>query len=1240
MKKWIAANKWWLLTAAWIYTLSFVFNHYWSKSSSYESVTKSFSQRLDRQLNDFQSFCSDTATIRRLAAFQIDSTPRFSGDKDVYYYLFSDSPEGMVLRYWSSASVVPAPDDVPYHDTVKLINYRNGIYVLASHWLPNNLLTAVQLTLVKQEYYVENKSLKTEYAGFPDLENHVDISETETAYPVKTGKDQTLFYLKPIGGTGIFVFNWISLSLQVITTVLLMIFFYRVGLGFAQSGRILLAVAWMVIAVLLIRLSIGYINFPVNVGHLNLFNPVKQNGDWFFPSLGALLLNLLGSIWLIFFSLRTRSIWQPKLEKLPLTSKKWIAATAILSLLLITFFLSQLIMRIVLQPDISFDVSNFFSLGSTTVCAIICIYFLCVLHYRLMHMSNQFFMRVWPAKAYLKYLIAAVIGLLLLTLFIQIVQATILVIVLLWLLASLLLEDKLPKWFFSSMERVARFVFWLVWYAFASTLIVQSQHDTKEQTRKLQMARNLAEHSDTEAESVIYQSLNNAAIKELRDRPLLAQDSAYNSHLKQNIIRLFTGRLAGYTTTLYYFDSTKRPYYNTDSTTYATLNTIVEEEGKPTRFDGIYFYEKDFDTFGYIIRQQLQQDSLNAGYLFITCIPAFFNSEALVPELFKPLQENTENATLYNHAIYDHGILLSSTRNFPFTMGLPKGEKMLSDYEIKTMNGKKTLWYNAGNQRIIIIVKSTSLYNEIVTLFAYIFGCFIIVYLIELFLAHLLTGAYNLRPWWRMPQLSIRSKIRHTVILISLLSFLLIGVTTVYFFINRYQSANYKRLTQLIAQVENDLQTLADIEGLFEQPNYPVYRNDYKTNSSTVRLVAELLNTGINLFNLQGDLTATSQELIYDRGIIAPKMNPVAYHKMAVQQQVQYLQTESIGNLDYLGIYLPVRSANDGAPIGFINIPYFASQVELNQEISNFLVTLINLIAFIFIISGIVAFFITNSLTSSFFIIGEKMKAVSLGTTNEPIIWNRKDEIGVLVKQYNKMLEQLEDSARKLATSERESAWREMAKQVAHEIKNPLTPMKLNLQYLQRQIENNSPNIREMTKTMAVNLVTQIDHLSQIASDFSQFARINISRTEQFDLHEVLKQIIMLYNMDSNICITWNRTAVPIMIEADRTHVNRLFTNLIKNASEAVTDRKALITITEQPEPSAVLIAVTDNGPGIPPEMTDQLFKPNFTTKNSGMGLGLAICKDIVERTGGTIWFQSGNGKQTTFFVRLPVIEE
>jgi two-component system, NtrC family, nitrogen regulation sensor histidine kinase NtrY len=355
---------------------------------------------------------------------------------------------------------------------------------------------------------------------------------------------------------------------------------------------------------------------------------------------------------------------------------------------------------------------------------------------------------------------------------------------------------------------------------------------------------------------------------------------------------------------------------------------------------------------------------------------------------------------------------------------------------------------------------------------------------------------------------------------------------------------------------------------------------------------------------------------------------------------VQYVQDESLSSLNYLSIYAAVRDEK-GQVYAYINIPYFLSQIDVNQEISNFLVTIINLNAFIFLIAGIVALIITNRITRSFSIIGDKMKEIRLGSRNEEITWPRNDEIGELVKQYNKMVRQLEQSASALAKSEREGAWREMARQVAHEIKNPLTPMKLSIQYLQKAVNNNLPNVKELTTSVASTLVEQIGHLSKISSDFARFANIANIHAEVFDLHSVLDSLKELHAANPRVELIWEKVNQPLIVRTDKTHMNRLFTNLITNAIEACSDKKkCYIKITETVHDGKVLVKLQDNGEGIPEEMRSKIFTPNFTTKSSGTGLGLAMCKSIVEQAGGNIWFETETGKGTSFFVELPVMRE
>ena len=266
------------------------------------------------------------------------------------------------------------------------------------------------------------------------------------------------------------------------------------------------------------------------------------------------------------------------------------------------------------------------------------------------------------------------------------------------------------------------------------------------------------------------------------------------------------------------------------------------------------------------------------------------------------------------------------------------------------------------------------------------------------------------------------------------------------------------------------------------------------------------------------------------------------------------------------------------------------------------------------------------------------MKKVNLGQRNEAIEWHRDDEIGDLVDEYNKMVSKLDESAQALAKTEREGAWREMARQVAHEIKNPLTPMKLSMQFLQKSIENNAPNVKELSARVANTLVEQIDHLNHIASEFSQFANIESANLIKMDLNEALNSIRQLYVNQSDTRFEWQLHEQPVYIKADKTHINRLFTNLIQNGLQAVpADRQPHMIITEKVLADSVIIELKDNGNGIDEAIQPKIFTPNFTTKSSGTGLGLAMSRRIVEQTNGIIYFQTSSTEGTSFFVRFPL---
>jgi nitrogen fixation/metabolism regulation signal transduction histidine kinase len=304
-------------------------------------------------------------------------------------------------------------------------------------------------------------------------------------------------------------------------------------------------------------------------------------------------------------------------------------------------------------------------------------------------------------------------------------------------------------------------------------------------------------------------------------------------------------------------------------------------------------------------------------------------------------------------------------------------------------------------------------------------------------------------------------------------------------------------------------------------------------------------------------------------------------------------------------------------------------------------VAFINLYVLLFLASIIAAVFIANQITRPLVVIQENLQKMQLGKRNEPIQYNRKDEIGSLVREYNKKVDELAVSAELLARSERESAWREMAKQIAHEIKNPLTPMKLNIQYLQRAKGKNE-EYNEFLDRVTSTLIEQIDNLSNIATEFSNFAKIPTARNQVFCLAEQLKKSIDLYESHSEIDIKFDSNGYEnIQVNADREQLSRAIINLIRNAIQAIPEgRKGEIKMKLDRRQHMAVISVKDNGSGIDAELRDKLFSPSFTTKTSGMGLGLSIVKNIVENFAGKIWFETEMGKGTTFYLEIPVYHE
>ncbi len=483
-----------------------------------------------------------------------------------------------------------------------------------------------------------------------------------------------------------------------------------------------------------------------------------------------------------------------------------------------------------------------------------------------------------------------------------------------------------------------------------------------------------------------------------------------------------------------------------------------------------------------------------------------------------------------------------------------------------------------------------------------------------------------------IPQ-DLRFRIQVSIISVVLGSLLFVAAGTIYYNIQEYRARHQYDLQEKMKSISEEIKNrLQPVNSITPELQKWLFRELYK--------LSNIFRTDINIYDVNGELLATSRPEIFTKGVISERMNAEAFYELSERYQLNFFQPEKIGKLSYLSAYEPIIN-NSGDYLGYLNLPYFTREDDLKQSISTFIVAFINLYLILFLASVIVAVILSDKITQPLSLIREKLRGIQLGKKNEQINYQAEDEIGALVQEYNHKVEELAESAELLARSERESAWREMAKQIAHEIKNPLTPMKLNIQYLQRAKEEKNEHYDDFFERVTKNLIEQIDTLSGIATEFSNFAQIPKARNEVFNLIEVLQNVCSLFEPNQNLHFTLETGGLKeLRVFADKEQFSRALLNLVKNGIQAIpADQKGEMRISVLPGESVILITIKDNGTGISEEAQENMFQPNFTTKTSGMGLGLSIVKSIVDNFGGKIWYTTEQNEGTTFYIEMPVLK-
>jgi signal transduction histidine kinase len=478
---------------------------------------------------------------------------------------------------------------------------------------------------------------------------------------------------------------------------------------------------------------------------------------------------------------------------------------------------------------------------------------------------------------------------------------------------------------------------------------------------------------------------------------------------------------------------------------------------------------------------------------------------------------------------------------------------------------------------------------------------------------------------------TLRTRIYLSMLAILALAFLVTGIVAIYSDIEQNKAFKQEALERKEKSVRASLDYFLIHEGGHMSPDSVAYKFADK-----ICELADVHQMFIGLFDLNGEYLISNNSAYLD-SLAIPQSVPLPILKSIQHGYDKKLLFEEYNHEGYTLAYW-LFSDIDGHPIAIIAMDYSNADEE-SKDVKDFLLGVTGSYLVLFFIAAVIAFILSRYITRSLRTIAQRMKSTDLTQNFEPLHWEYQDEIGNLVVEYNKMLTVLKTSADQLAEKEREGAWREMAQQIAHDIKNPLTPMRLRVQHLKRQFENeNHEQFHAHLSIFIQTMTEQIDALANIANTFSQLARTESLEMEKINPVQFFESLMPFYK-DENCAISVFHQHTQLHISANHNALHRIATNLITNAIQAKKEDVSMkIDVKIGCHFGKVFIAIQDNGCGIPENSMGQLFQPKFTTKKTGSGLGLATARALIEKMNGQIFCKSQHRKGTTFYLVFPIL--
>lgn len=1196
------------------------------------NVADDITEELSEKERFVNNYLAKANSFDRLTALQKDSklateTIEYFVSENIYFQTFRNDQ----LTFWSDA-IITANYLPVLKEGTSFLSYNNAWYEVIKK--KQGDFFVVFFIPVKSNYPYQNQYLKDGFNQDLIIDKNIEIAELSD-FPVadiKNADGKYLFSIKKSTFNTDIPYSKIEITMWALGFIILGLLVNSICKYYADEGNPGLATIGLMIAFAILRYLGLKFHFPEAIYSLQIFDPTIYASNFYFPSFADLALNIIAILWVVIFI----HSYKVKIFK-PITNQ-WIGYASIiygaLFIILTSIFYSDIFFGLIFNSNINFKVSNLISLNLISFLGII-ILMLALLAYYLIFDILIYFSRGIEISLRNKIILLGVIFLVynIYQLFFANYNVFFILIFSLVLIVGRLTYSYSEKMIFPAALLIS-----LLFATLVSIKLSRFENVKELEVRKRLL---LKLESADDPYSIFSFKEREQNIAEDQELKALVKQGAFNEKLINNKFNneYLTGDLNKFNYNIYLFNG---------SDSLIGINPTVKLDNYKKRVEigslkvSEYFYRVN-NTFGsqnYFAIVPLKEEGLKIGTLIIELQSKYFEQSGAFPHLFQNGKLDQRLDFLeYSYAFYDNERLLNQNGNYVYDLINTEFEGKNKDFVILKKDGFDHIIYQPSLDKIIVITHpSNTFWRELASLsfFFIIFLLFALIIVSYKWIWKILSayefGFRNLKFKFFINNNKIlyRTRIQIALVLAVVSSLLIIGIITF-----SYISIQYKEQQQDL--IRNKIRVI--VSAFENNVSNSFFTVDGKIGNLSYEEFSKMYSTDLNLFDDQGKLIFSTQAKIFSKGLLAERMNAIAFINLKMQHKSEFVQEEHIDRLGFTSAYMPVKSEKNEV-MAYLQLPYFPNQDDYNQKIGTFLNLLINIYVLVFVAIGFFAFVVANQITSPLSLIQESISKTMIGKKNKPIEWKRNDEIGSLIKEYNAMIATLEENANKLAQSERESAWREMAKQVAHEIKNPLTPLKLGIQMLDRSWKDKDENFDEKFRKFSKSFLEQIESLSRIASEFSNFAQMPDLKLERLQLLDVLNQAIQVFNQMEDVQIQCDEASIRnCFIIADKDQLLRSFNNLLKNAIEAMPDGKqGIIKVIGFKEDKSIQISIIDNGNGIPEELRERIFTPNFTTKSSGTGLGLAFVKQAIENMGGNISYQTEINKGTTFYITLPCV--